>query len=75
MLEPSCWCTPLTVDRRHPGKYGAYFGNQQFTARNLTINGAQTGIAASWNWGWTFQGLTINNCKVRQDGLSVHAVR
>ncbi|VDC01655.1 unnamed protein product [Peniophora sp. CBMAI 1063] len=46
------------------GKYGAYFGNQQFTARNLTFNNANTAVYANWNWGWTFQGLTINNAQV-----------
>lgn len=23
-----------------------------------------TGIYNLWNWGWTFQGVTINNCQV-----------
>lgn len=38
--------------------------NQQFTARNLTFNNAKTAVFANWNWGWTFQGLTINNAQV-----------
>ncbi|KZT57414.1 glycoside hydrolase family 55 protein [Calocera cornea HHB12733] len=46
------------------GKTGISVGNQQFTVRNITVNNAQTGIAANWNWGWTFQGVTINNCQV-----------
>ncbi|KZV69962.1 glycoside hydrolase family 55 protein [Peniophora sp. CONT] len=45
------------------GKFGIWVGNQQFTARNITVNGAQTCVFALWNWGWTFQGLTLNNCK------------
>lgn len=32
------------------GKYGAFFGNQQFTTRNLTFNGCQTAIFMNWNW-------------------------
>ncbi|KAK5111479.1 hypothetical protein LTR62_004931 [Meristemomyces frigidus] len=44
------------------GKYGAFFGNQQFTSRNLTFNGCQTGIFMNWNWGWTLSGMTFNNC-------------
>ncbi|PCH43394.1 glycoside hydrolase family 55 protein [Wolfiporia cocos MD-104 SS10] len=39
-------------------------GNQQFTVRNVTVNNAQTEFNAVWNWGWTFQGITINNCDV-----------
>ncbi|KAJ2916182.1 hypothetical protein MD484_g4242, partial [Candolleomyces efflorescens] len=46
------------------GKFGMWVGNQQFTVRNITVNNAQTGIFAVWNWGWTFQGLTIRNCQI-----------
>lgn len=49
------------------GKYGIWVGNQQFTVRNITINNAQTAIYSQWNWGWTFQGVTINNCGVGFD--------
>ncbi|EKM82792.1 hypothetical protein AGABI1DRAFT_68739 [Agaricus bisporus var. burnettii JB137-S8] len=49
------------------GKFGIWVGNQQFTVRNITVNNAQTGIFAIWNWGWTFQGVTINNCGVGFD--------
>jgi glucan 1,3-beta-glucosidase len=38
------------------GKIGMWLGNQQFTVRNVTVNGATTGIFADWNWGWTYQG-------------------
>lgn len=50
------------------GKYGAFFGNQQFTTRNLTFNG-QLGAAIfmNWNWAWTLQGITINNAAVGLD--------
>ncbi|KAI6105107.1 glycoside hydrolase family 55 protein [Pisolithus croceorrhizus] len=37
------------------GKYGIQVGNQQFTVRNLTVSNA--------NIGFTFQGVTINNCQ------------
>ncbi|KAJ7349186.1 exo-beta-1,3-glucanase [Mycena albidolilacea] len=49
------------------GKYGMWVGNQQFTVRNVTISNAQTAIFGSWNWGWTFQGVNINNCGVGFD--------
>lgn len=49
------------------GNIGATFGNQQFTVRNLTFNNANTAINAIWNWGWTFQRITINNCQVGFD--------
>lgn len=44
------------------GLYGANLGNQQYTIRNLTISNAVTGISQIWDWGWTYQGLTISNC-------------
>ncbi|KAF9443873.1 glycoside hydrolase family 55 protein [Macrolepiota fuliginosa MF-IS2] len=49
------------------GKFGIWVGNQQFTVRNITVNNAQTGIFAVWNWGWTFQSVNINNCQVGFD--------
>ncbi|KAF8184872.1 exo-beta-1,3-glucanase [Mycena galopus ATCC 62051] len=49
------------------GKFGMWVGNQQFTSRNLTFNNAQTGVFSNWNWGWTFQGVQINNCQVGFD--------
>jgi hypothetical protein len=49
------------------GKFGIWVGNQQFTVRNVTVNNAATGVFAIWNWGWTFQGITINNCQVGFD--------
>lgn len=44
------------------GLYGANIGNQQFTMRNLRISNAVTGISQIWNWGWTYQGITITDC-------------
>ncbi|TFK67132.1 exo-beta-1,3-glucanase [Pluteus cervinus] len=52
------------------GKFGMWVGNQQFTVRNVTFNNAQTAVYSSWNWGWTFQGVTINNCQVGFDLLT-----
>ncbi|KAG9032270.1 hypothetical protein FRB95_001666 [Tulasnella sp. JGI-2019a] len=46
------------------GKYGINVGNQQFTVRNLTVNNAQTAVYANWAWGWTYQGVNINNCGI-----------
>ena len=30
--------------------------------RNLTISGAVTAIQQLWDWGWTYKGVTIDNC-------------
>ncbi|KAH8815884.1 pectate lyase superfamily protein-domain-containing protein [Xylogone sp. PMI_703] len=52
------------------GKYGAFFGNQQFTTRNLTFNNCQTAIFMNWNWAWTLQDVNINNCQIGIDMAS-----
>ncbi|EHA49255.1 hypothetical protein MGG_17486 [Pyricularia oryzae 70-15] len=44
------------------GEYGAFFGNQQFTTRNMTFRNCKTAIMMNWNWAWTFQDVTIENC-------------
>ncbi|OAX38483.1 glycoside hydrolase family 55 protein [Rhizopogon vinicolor AM-OR11-026] len=49
------------------GKYGIQVGNQQFTVRNLTVNNAATAVSGIWNWGFTFQGVTINDCQIGFD--------
>ncbi|KAI2616852.1 glycoside hydrolase family 55 protein [Hypoxylon sp. NC1633] len=49
------------------GLYGAVFGNQQFTVRNLTFNNAVTAIYQLWDWGWTYKSITVNNCTVGLD--------
>lgn len=46
------------------GNIGIQVGNQQFTVRNITISNAVTAVSGIWNWGFTFQGITINNCQV-----------
>lgn len=35
--------------------------------RNLTFNNAVTAISHFWNWGWTYQGININNCQLGID--------
>jgi glucan 1,3-beta-glucosidase len=45
------------------GDQGLAVGSQQFTMRNITVNGANFGIVQAWNWGWTYKGLTLTNCK------------
>ncbi|KAL9014637.1 MAG: hypothetical protein Q9173_000714 [Seirophora scorigena] len=50
------------------GLNAVYFGSQQFTVRNCTINNANNAINMVWDWGWTFQSISINNCSV---GLTI----
>lgn len=49
------------------GGYGAFFGSQQFTTRNMTFNNVGTAIFMNWNWAWTLKDITINNCNVGVD--------
>ena len=49
------------------GHYGAFFGSQQFTTRNLAFNDVQTAIYMNWNWLWAFKSLSINNCGIGID--------
>jgi glucan 1,3-beta-glucosidase len=49
------------------GNIGLDVGNQQFTVRNVTINGSNTAVKMAWNWGWNFQGITINCAQVGFD--------
>ncbi|KAK4227369.1 hypothetical protein QBC38DRAFT_391215 [Podospora fimiseda] len=46
------------------GQYGARFGNQQYTMRNLSFYSSQTAIDQIWDWGWTYKSLTIVDCQV-----------
>ncbi|QSZ28880.1 hypothetical protein DSL72_003385 [Monilinia vaccinii-corymbosi] len=50
------------------GLIGAAIGNQQFTMRNLVFNNCVTAISMFWDWGWLFQGISINNC---QKGIDI----
>jgi hypothetical protein len=49
------------------GSIGAFFGNQQFTTRNMTFNGCSTAIFMNWNWAWTLQDVHINNADIGID--------
>lgn len=49
------------------GGFGAFFGNQQFTTRNMTFNNCQTAIFMNWNWLWTLKSININSCAVGID--------
>jgi glucan 1,3-beta-glucosidase len=49
------------------GLFGAFFGNQQFTTRNLTFNDCQTAIYMNWNWLWTLKSVAISNCQIGID--------
>lgn len=46
------------------GRYGGDFGNQQFTMRNLTFYNVNTAINQLYDWGWSYQGISINNCSI-----------
>ncbi|KAI8099725.1 pectate lyase superfamily protein-domain-containing protein [Halteromyces radiatus] len=52
------------------GKFGMWVGNQQFLSRGLTFHHCQTAIYMNWNWQWTFQKLSINNCNTGIDMTS-----
>ncbi|KAK0726016.1 pectate lyase superfamily protein-domain-containing protein [Lasiosphaeris hirsuta] len=54
------------------GQYGAQFGNQQYTMRNLTFFGAQTAILQIWNWGWTYKSINIIDCQVGINMSATH---
>ncbi|KAL9052926.1 MAG: hypothetical protein Q9162_005104 [Coniocarpon cinnabarinum] len=49
------------------GNYGAFFGNQQFTTRNMTFNNCNTAIFMNWNWLWALKSVNINNCGIGVD--------
>ena len=46
------------------GNQGMDIGSQQFTSRNLTFYNSATAIYQDWDWGWTYIGLSINNCGI-----------
>ncbi|KAK4151575.1 pectate lyase superfamily protein-domain-containing protein [Chaetomidium leptoderma] len=65
----------------HGGAQAMTIGNQQFTMRNITIHKAQTAIEQLWSWGWTYKGVSINDCEVGfdftasgGDGLTVGSI-
>jgi glucan 1,3-beta-glucosidase len=46
------------------GNTSMALGNQQYTMRNIHIDGANVAIQQLWNWGWTYKDLKISNCGV-----------
>lgn len=61
------------------GNYGAQFGNQQYTMRNLEFSDQATAaFQMLWDWDWTFINVTINNTPLGIDmtagGSSAQAV-
>ncbi|KAK4184643.1 pectate lyase superfamily protein-domain-containing protein [Podospora australis] len=49
------------------GRHGLVLGNQQFTFRNINISKAKIGIKQLWSWGWTYVGVTIEDCEIGFD--------
>jgi hypothetical protein len=41
------------------GNIGWRAGSQQYTARGLQFNGCLTAVQMVWDWGWTWQGISI----------------
>jgi glucan 1,3-beta-glucosidase len=41
------------------GAFGMWVSNQQFTIRNVHISNAATAVYQLWNWGFTWQNITI----------------
>lgn len=46
------------------GQWGARFGNQQYTTRNLTFVNCQTAILHIWDWFWVYKDITVVDCGV-----------
>ncbi|SPO35322.1 related to beta-1,3 exoglucanase precursor [Pseudozyma flocculosa] len=44
------------------GRYGAVFGNQQFTLRDSRFERCGTAISQIWAWEWTYKGIEIESC-------------
>jgi glucan 1,3-beta-glucosidase len=49
------------------GNFGLFLGNQQFTVRNVSIIGANTGIFLNWDWLFTFKSISIQDCDIGLD--------
>lgn len=52
------------------GGLGAFFGSQQFTAKDLVFNNCNVGIYQIWNWIWAYHGLEFNGCGIGIDMTS-----
>lgn len=49
------------------GMYGMAIGSQQFTTRNVIIDGAMTGVKFVFNWTWLFAQFVVTNCDIGFD--------
>ncbi|KAG1748973.1 glycoside hydrolase family 55 protein [Suillus paluster] len=51
------------------GKYGIWVGNQQYGTRCVLVHSTymSQAVFGSWNWGWTYQRVIINDCQVGFD--------
>ena len=56
------------------GNLSAFFGNQQFTTRNLVFRNCMTAIYMNWNWIWNLKSITVENCDVGIDMTAQDAV-
>jgi glucan 1,3-beta-glucosidase len=46
------------------GQLGVFFGNQQYTTRNLTFVNCQTAIFQVWDWLWVYKDIVIKDCGI-----------
>lgn len=53
------------------GYYGMMMGNQQWTMRNISVSNSAYCMILGYDWGWTFQGLNLDNCS--QAGIDMTA--
>lgn len=58
------WFSDITING---GMIGMSLGSQQFTSRNIVIDGSMTGIKFIFNWIWLFAQTTITNCDIGFD--------
>ncbi|KAH8916408.1 carbohydrate-binding module family 52 protein [Atractiella rhizophila] len=49
------------------GGLGMKIGNQQFTIRNLQVDGSATCVSQQWNWEFLYQDTKLSNCNVGFD--------
>ncbi len=49
------------------GNIGFRAGSQQFTARGLTFTSCLTAISMVWDWGFTWQDITVISCYIALD--------
>ena len=49
------------------GNVAMSIGSQQFTTRNVKIDGAKTAVKTVFDWIWTFAQFTITNCGIGFD--------